>query len=94
MNKNMRYMTAMSLLGVAMVAHGTASAHMEPKKGDGTEKCYGVAKAGKNDCASAAAKHGCAGMGTSGKDADPKEWVKVPQGLCVRLAGGSLEAKK
>lgn len=65
-----------------------ALAHLEPKEGDGTEKCYGVVKAGKNDCASKAGKHGCSGMAKT--DADPNEWVKVPSGLCEKLVGGSL----
>jgi uncharacterized membrane protein len=55
-----------------------------------TEKCYGVAKAGKNDCA--AGKHACAGQST--KDRDASEWVKVPKGTCDRLVGGSLNPAK
>jgi uncharacterized membrane protein len=55
-----------------------------------TEKCYGVAKAGKNDCAGA--KHACAGQST--KDKDSNEWVKVPKGTCERLVGGSLAPAK
>jgi len=55
-----------------------------------TEKCYGVAKAGKNDCAGA--KHACAGQGK--KDNDANEWVKVPTGTCERLVGGSLAPAK
>jgi len=51
-----------------------------------TEKCYGVAKAGKNDCAGAA--HSCQGQGK--KDGDAKEWVKVPKGTCERLVGGMM----
>ena len=54
-----------------------------------TEKCYGVAKAGKNDCAGAA--HACAGQ--SKKDRDSKEWIKVPKGTCDRISGGSTTAK-
>lgn len=54
-----------------------------------TEKCYGVAKAGKNDCAGSG--HACAGQ--SKKNADAKEWIKVPKGTCERLSGGSLAAK-
>ncbi|MDB6085249.1 MAG: hypothetical protein JWN43_3130 [Gammaproteobacteria bacterium] len=53
------------------------------------EKCYGVAKAGKNDCAGPA--HSCAGQ--SKADAGAKEWISVPKGTCERLAGGSLSAK-
>jgi uncharacterized membrane protein len=54
-----------------------------------TEKCYGVAKAGKNDCAGAG--HACAGQ--SKADANGKEWIKLPAGTCERLVGGSLSPK-
>ena len=53
------------------------------------EKCYGVAKAGKNDCAGPS--HACAGQ--SKMDASGKDFVAVPKGTCERLAGGSLMAK-
>src|SRR6516165_286384 len=49
------------------------------------EKCYGVAKAGKNDCAGAA--HSCSGQ--SKNDASPKEFIKLPKGTCERVVGGS-----
>jgi uncharacterized membrane protein len=55
-----------------------------------TEKCYGVAKAGKNDCAGGA--HSCSGQ--SKTDGATTEWVKLPKGTCERLVGGSLTAKK
>ena len=51
------------------------------------EKCYGVAKAGKNDCASA--NHACAGH--SKMDADPAEWKYVPKGECEKM-GGTMTA--
>jgi uncharacterized membrane protein len=54
------------------------------------QKCYGVAKAGKNDCAGAA--HACAGQ--SKKDGGGKEFVSLPSGTCERLVGGSLTPKK
>jgi len=54
------------------------------------EKCYGVSKAGKNDCAGAA--HACAGQST--KSASAKEFVKLPKGTCERLVGGSLTPGK
>ena len=53
------------------------------------EKCYGVVKAGKNDCAGPA--HACAGQ--SKADAGGKEFVTLPKGTCARLAGGSLTPK-
>lgn len=52
-----------------------------------TEKCYGVAEAGKNDCHTAS--HGCAGQAKTDKDA--AEWVNVPKGTCEKM-GGKLEA--
>lgn len=55
------------------------------------EKCFGVVKAGMNDCASATKSHSCAGH--SSADAGADEWVNVPKGLCEKLAGGSLEPK-
>jgi uncharacterized membrane protein len=54
-----------------------------------TEKCFGIAKAGKNDCA--ANGHSCAAQAK--RDGDAKEWVKVPKGTCEKLVGGSLTAK-
>ena len=41
------------------------------------EKCYGIAKAGKNDCASTGA-NSCGG--TSKVNSDPKAWIFVPEG--------------
>ena len=55
-----------------------------------SERCYGVAKAGKNDCAGAA--HACAGQGT--KDKSAKEFLKLPKGTCERIMGGSLTPGK
>ena len=53
------------------------------------EKCYGVVKAHKNDCASKANKHSCSGQAKV--DGDPNEWIKLPKGLCDKIAGGSTE---
>jgi len=55
------------------------------------EKCFGISKAGQNDCASKSGSHSCAGQ--SKKDNDPNDWKNVPAGTCTRL-GGKLEAAK
>jgi uncharacterized membrane protein len=55
-----------------------------------TEKCFGVAKAGKNDCQTATSS--CAG--TSKKDGQTDAWLAVPAGTCAKIVGGSLESKK
>ena len=49
------------------------------------EKCYGVAKAGKNACASKDGSHSCAGMAKV--DNDPNEWTYVPKGTCEEMGG-------
>ena len=54
------------------------------------EKCYGIAKSGKNDCASTG-NNSCGG--SSKLDRDPKAWIYVPAGYCDRIVGGSLTAK-
>jgi len=55
----------------------------------GKEKCFGVAKAGKNDCA--ANGHSCAGQ--SKVDNDPTEWKYVPKGECEKMGGKTAPAK-
>ncbi|CAH8201408.1 MULTISPECIES: BufA1 family periplasmic bufferin-type metallophore [Vibrio] len=51
------------------------------------EKCYGVAKAGKNDCATKTSS--CAG--TAKEDHQKDAFVVLPKGLCGKLAGGMTE---
>lgn len=57
--------------------------------GESKEKCYGIAKAGKNDCSAADGSHSCAGQAT--KDNDPNEWKSVAKGECEKM-GGKLAA--
>jgi len=54
------------------------------------EKCYGIVKAGKNDCQTA--NSSCAG--TSKRDKQGDAWVYVPKGSCEKLVDGSLQPKK
>jgi len=57
------------------------------------EKCYGIAKAGQNDCGNLAGTHSCAGQ--SKVDNDKGEWKYVAAGTCKTLGGLSAdEAKK
>ncbi len=51
-----------------------------------TEKCYGIAKAGKNDCQTDHSS--CAG--TSKKDGQTDAWLAVPKGACQKIVGGKL----
>lgn len=54
------------------------------------EKCYGVAKAGHNDCA--AGSHACGGL--SKVSGDGASWIFVPAGTCEKINGASLTPKK
>ena len=82
--------TLISSALAGLIALGAVSATAQAADEDkDMEKCYGVAKAGMNDCAAKA--HSCAGHAT--KDADGKDWIKVPKGTCDRIVGGSTAPK-
>ena len=53
------------------------------------EKCYGVAKAGKNECQTVSSA--CAG--TSKQDGQPDAWIYLANDRCLRIVGGSLTPK-
>lgn len=74
------------LVALGLSATVLAAPVEQPK---GSEKCYGVAKAGKNDCGTA--KHACAGMAKA--DNDPAEWKYVAKGTCDKM-GGKMMAPK
>jgi uncharacterized membrane protein len=81
-----------SALAAAVAAPVVVSAQTGPAPAPTfkSEKCYGLAKAGKNDCASAGS-HSCAG--TSKANGDPASWIYVPAGYCERIVNGSLTPK-
>jgi uncharacterized membrane protein len=67
-----------------MIAGVVGTAHAEeamPSK----EKCFGIAKAGKNDCKSMSGGHSCAGHAT--KDNSPDEFMLVKAGACEGMGG-------
>lgn len=67
-----------------LFALGTTSAMAQSKD---QEKCWGVAKAGQNDCGSNKTAHSCAGQ--SKADYDPNDFKVVKTGTCAKM-GGSL----
>ncbi len=86
-----KFLAAASLLALGTMAiDATAIAEGEGKSDK--EKCYGVAKAGKNHCAASDASHSCAGY--SKADGATNEWVYLPKGTCELLVNGSLSGKK
>ena len=64
-----------------------AAAPLAGALADDMEKCYGVAKAGMNDCK---AGEGTTCQGTSTMDGQKNAWILTPAGLCEKLVGGSL----
>jgi uncharacterized membrane protein len=56
------------------------------------EKCYGIAKAGQNDCANLGGTHSCAGQ--SKVSDDKGEWKYVAKGTCESMKGMTAEQAK
>ena len=79
-----------SVLAAAVTAPTLAVAAPALEPTFKAEKCFGLAKAGQNDCA-AKGSASCAGLGTV--NADPDLWIYVPAGYCDRIVGGSKTPK-
>ncbi len=84
---NQKLIVSSALAG--LIALASAGSALAAEKGK--EKCYGIAKAGQNDCASASGTHSCAGQAS--KDNASDEWNYVAKGTCDKL-GGKLAYKK
>ena len=88
----------MPLVGLALTASLAVGVSVASAAGDqkpAMEKCYGVAKAGQNDCA---AGPGTSCAGTSSRDYQGNAWKYVPAGTCTSIQTpkgmGSLSAIK
>jgi uncharacterized membrane protein len=77
---------ALGLAGAAGAASHAAAADKAK------EKCYGIAKAGQNDCANLAGTHSCAGQ--SKLEMDSGEWKYVASGTCKAMKGLSADEAK
>ena len=75
---------AASLMSLALVSAPVAAQEKE--------KCFGIAKAGQNDCANLAGSHSCAGQ--SKLDMDKGEWKFVAKGTCKDMKGLSMDEAK
>jgi uncharacterized membrane protein len=76
--------TALKSALASVLALTAASVAVQPALAQGAkEKCFGVAKAGQNDCANKAGTHSCAGKATV--DFDPGEWKYVAKGTCEQM---------
>jgi uncharacterized membrane protein len=75
---------AVSLLSTLLIA--------APATAQEKEKCYGIAKAGQNDCANLTGTHSCAGQSKVSDDAG--EWKYVAKGTCKTMNGLTAEEAK
>jgi uncharacterized membrane protein len=75
---------AASLMSLTFVA--------APAVAQDKEKCFGIAKAGQNDCANLSGTHSCAGQ--SKVSDDKGEWKYVAKGSCKSMKGMSMDEAK
>ena len=75
---------AASLLSTLFVAAPVAAQEKE--------KCYGIAKAGQNECGNLSGSHSCAGKSTVDMSAD--DWKYVAKGTCVSMKGMTADEAK
>jgi uncharacterized membrane protein len=85
-------MTQRALIAATAAAVMSLSMVAVPAAAQEKEKCFGIAKAGQNDCASVNGVHSCAGQ--SKVDMDKMEWKYVAKGTCKSMKGLSLEEAK
>jgi uncharacterized membrane protein len=84
MNRDLLIRSAVAGVLAAGVTIGSSAMAQDMK---GMEKCWGVSKAGQNDCGSNKTAHSCAAQ--SKKDYDPNDFKAVKTGTCEKM-GGSL----
>ncbi len=85
---NQRVILSSALASVLALGLVGQAAAQESKK----EKCYGVAKAGQNDCGNLSGTHTCAGQAKA--DMDVGEWKYVAAGTCKKMGGKTAEEAK
>lgn len=85
-------MTQRAMIAATAAAVMSLSLMAVPAVAQEKEKCYGIAKAGQNDCASLSGSHSCAGQ--SKVDMDKTEWKYVAKGSCKGMKGLSQDEAK
>jgi uncharacterized membrane protein len=79
-----------SALAAALSLGVVAQAQAQDKAAK--EKCFGIAKAGQNDCASISGSHSCAGQAKGDNGSD--EWKYVAKGTCKTAGGMTADEAK
>jgi len=75
-----------SAMAVALTLVGCGGTAKIVSQTGTTERCFGIAKAGMNDCAGEG--HGCKGQAMATRSTG--DFVIVPIGTCKKLVGGEL----
>jgi uncharacterized membrane protein len=81
MKKTLSFQAAIA--GILALGLGARAAEIHVEQPPGTEQCFGIAKAGQNDCGTA--RHTCGSVAKT--DNDPSEWKYVPKGTCEKIGG-------
>ena len=71
----------------AAMATALSVAAIAPAHAAEMEKCYGITKAGSNDCKTA--NGSCAG--SAKMDHQKDAFIALPAGTCAKIAGGTLK---
>ena len=89
---NQRLILSSALASVLALGLAGQVVAQSKDSGKDKEKCYGIAKAGANDCANLSGTHSCAGQ--SKADNDAAEWKYVAKGTCKDINGMTAEEAK
>jgi uncharacterized membrane protein len=87
---NQHFIASSALASV--LALGLLSGAQAADDAKAKEKCFGIAKAGQNDCANVSGTHSCAGQSKVDNGAD--EWKYVAKGTCTKLGGKTSDEVK
>jgi uncharacterized membrane protein len=87
MNQRLIASSALASL-LALAAVGAQAADDAKAK----EKCFGIAKAGQNDCSNLSGSHSCAGQAS--KDNVTDDWKYVAKGTCHDVGGLTTDEAK
>lgn len=86
--KSMNTLLTSAIVGTLSL--GIAAGNATAAEKTPMEKCYGISKAGKNDCQTSITA--CAG--TAKKDSQKDAWLFLPKGSCEKIVGASLKSGK
>ncbi len=85
-------MNQRAMIAAAAASLMTLTLAATPVAAQEKEKCFGIAKAGQNDCANLSGTHTCAGQ--SKLSDDKGEWKYVAKGTCKSMKGMSMDEAK